>query len=208
MIVRIGNYYPYDSNIYLLRGSRNVLIDTGTGVASDAVNDEIERSLGGGTLDQILLTHCHVDHIGGVPSLIEKYGADVCIGYLDAEPIRWSDSTFTLDKMFGLSVPSIDAVGLHDGDMIDIGEHRLRVLETPGHTKGGVCYFDEITGSLFSGDTLFVNGVGRTDYPGGSYEDLKRSLKYINHMAVTGLYPGHGNANECIRTTIDRGLKE
>jgi glyoxylase-like metal-dependent hydrolase (beta-lactamase superfamily II) len=78
-----------------------------------------------------------------------------------------------------------------EGDTIDLGEHRLRVINTPGHTCGGICMYDEITQSLFSGDTVFASGVGRTDLPTGSEDELIRSLKKLSGIDVRKLYPGH-----------------
>jgi len=130
----------------------------------------------------------------------------VCAGSFDAASIRESDHSLILDHEFGIDILPIQVCDLFDSDIVDLGEFRLRVLETPGHTKGGVCFYDEISSALFSGDTLFENGVGRTDFPGGSLASLKNSLKYISNMDVKGLYPGHGPCTDNGSISVMRGL--
>ena len=206
MIHVLGPIEPYDSNCYLLTGSRNILIDTGSGVCASKLVSFIKKSLCGASLDMILLTHCHIDHIGGGPTLVAEFGCPIRMGYNDAPAVRASDTTYTLSNYFGIDMPPLPVGDLRQGDIIDIGSHRLRVIETPGHTKGGVCYFDEISSSLFSGDTVFSSGVGRTDFPGGSLGELRNSIKYLEDMPVQGLYPGHGVPAMDGLDAIRRGL--
>ncbi|AMK14266.1 metallo-beta-lactamase domain-containing protein [methanogenic archaeon mixed culture ISO4-G1] len=208
MIHFIEPALDFDSNVYLLTGDRNVLIDTGAGPASSYYIDRIREIIGPeGKLDMILLTHCHFDHIGGGPAMIDAFGCKAYAGRTDAESVREGDVRYTLSEQFGLHVPAYQTFDLSQGDVIDIGEHRLRVIDTPGHTRGGVCYYDEISSSLFSGDTLFSRGVGRTDFNGGSSELLRNSIKYLSDMQVQGLYPGHGHPTQDGMGAILRGLK-
>lgn len=208
MIHLIQPCYPFDSNSYLITGDRNFLIDAGTGLNSEYLSDSVRRIIGtDGVLDGILLTHCHADHIGGVPYLVQVFGCKVYAGYADAEAIRLADDRYTLASDFDLMIPSIPVEDIHQDDMIDIGEHRFRVIETPGHTKGGVCFYDEISQSLFSGDTVFTNGVGRTDFNGGSVTALRNSIKYLIAMAVKDMYPGHGRPTNDGHAAIMRGLQ-
>ena len=181
-IHQIVSGVPYDSNIFLLRGSSNVLIDTGTGIASQVVSDRIRSLVGDGRLDAVLLTHCHVDHIGGLSQIIEEFGSTAYALPPDSDPIRTADSTYTLDLHFGLSLDPVDVVDLYPGEVIDIEQHRLRVIPAPGHTSGGVCFLDEVTGSLFSGDTVFLDGVGRTDFPSGSLSQLRSTLQSLGNI--------------------------
>lgn len=199
---------PYDSNIYLLTGDRNVMIDTGTGVAHEHTASEIRRIIGSGKLDEVILTHCHFDHVGGVAAVTRDFGADVWAGEFDAPFVREADSHYTLDSMFGGRLHPQDVGGLSEGDVMDIGDHRLRVIWTPGHTEGGICLYDEVTHALFSGDTLFLDGVGRTDFPGGSYQKLGASLRKISNIDIRGLYPGHGNVSQDHGSDyLSRGLR-
>lgn len=207
MIHQIVSRIPFDSNIYLLMGKENVLIDSGTGLDSADIIGKIRGFIGAGTIDRILLTHCHFDHIGGAHSLSNAFGCDVYAGYIDAAPIREGDSMYTLCKDFGLEIPGFDVKDLRKDDIIDIGDHRLRVIETPGHTLGGVCYYDEVTHALFSGDTVFASGVGRTDFMGGSIVSLRNSIKYLNSIDIKGLYPGHGQTVQDGSLSVKRGLE-
>lgn len=208
MIHRIGPFVSFDSNIYLLTGEQNILIDAGTGLSSQEVTRSIKKVLGeDGKLDTILLTHCHFDHIGGVPYLVSAFGCKVYAGYADATAIRNGDYNYTLSHDFGVDIPPIPVEDLHEGDIIDSSESRLRVIETPGHTMGGVSFYDEISSSLFSGDTVFSNGYGRTDFNGGSLEVLRKSIRKLCNTPVKGLYPGHGLPVSDGSAAIQRALE-
>ena len=207
MIHCIRPFIGVDSNMYLLTGESNILIDTGTGVTGGHLVDAIESILGPEEkLDTILLTHCHFDHIGGAPYVVSTFDSKVYAGYADAVAIRNGDTNYTLAHHFGLEIPPIPVEDLHEGDTIDNGEHRLRVIETPGHTMGGVCFYDEISSSLFSGDTVFADGVGRTDFNGGSLESLRKSIRKLSIMRIEGLYPGHGSPVSDGSSSIRRAL--
>jgi len=208
MIHYIEPYYQFDSNVYLLTGDSNLLIDSGTGLSSDYIIRSVKDVIGSyGKLDKVLLTHCHFDHIGAGRMLIDAFGCKVYAGSKDAVPVRQSDDKYTLARSFGVDIGPYPVEGLEEGDVIDIGEHRLRVIDTPGHTLGGVCYFDEISSSLFSGDTVFAVGIGRTDFNGGSLDSLRNSLRKLCNMPVTGLYPGHGQPTSDGMASIRRGLQ-
>ncbi|MDR1962051.1 MAG: MBL fold metallo-hydrolase [Gracilibacteraceae bacterium] len=149
------------------------VIDPGGG--ADAILARV-RELGlkiGG----ILLTHGHSDHIGAVAEVKKAAGAPVAVHAADAPLL--ADASLRADRFVA------------DGDIIPVGRTALRVLHTPGHTPGGVCYFAE--GILFSGDTLFHTDVGYTHFPGGSAEDLARSIreKLYTLEETTAVYPGH-----------------
>jgi glyoxylase-like metal-dependent hydrolase (beta-lactamase superfamily II) len=128
-------------------------------------------------VEVILLTHGHHDHIGAVAELRAATGAAVCIHSAD-EPLLRAVS-LKADRL------------LSDGDIIPVGRAALRVLHTPGHTPGGLCFYAE--GILFSGDTLFHTDVGYTHFPGGSAADLARSIreKLYTLDEATAVYPGH-----------------
>lgn len=208
MIHYIEPFYQFDSNVYLLTGDSNLLIDTGTGLSSDYIIRSVKDIIGSyGTLDKVLLTHCHFDHIGAGKALIDAFGCKVYAGSKDAVPVRQSDDRFTLSKSFGVDIGPYPVEDLEEGDVIDIGEHRLRVIDTPGHTLGGVCFFDEISSSLFSGDTVFADGIGRTDFNGGSLDSLRNSLRKLCNMPVKGLYPGHGQPTSNGMASIRVGLQ-
>ncbi len=138
----------------------------------------------------ILLTHSHFDHVLGIPGLRETW-PDLPV-YCHPADIPEDVS----ETMFGMTVPTVAAFGnitpYNEGDTVAIGPLTVKVIHTPGHTKGSVTLMVEGESVLFTGDTLFRGSMGRTDLPGGSYTDLTASLKKL--AALPGdykVYPGH-----------------
>lgn len=174
------------NNCYLLtdeKSGKSALIDCTE--ASDKMYDFI----GDAELDYILLTHGHFDHIGGVTEIREKYGAKVVIGKADEGML--SSSKLSLASYSFITQKNAKAdITVGDGDTITLGETVITVMTTPGHTKGGVCYIaDDV---IFTGDTLFCCDCGRTDFPGGSFEEIKKSLKRLAALDKNyTVYPGH-----------------
>lgn len=152
--------------------------------------------IGDTDLKYILLTHGHFDHIIGVKSVKEKYGAQVVISKED-EPML-NSSKLSLAVFCNAPQNNVDAdIIVKDGDEITLGEIKIKVMATPGHTSGSVCYIAE--NCIFSGDTLFYCSCGRTDFPSGSHEQMMSSLQKLK--ALDGdykVYTGHNNL-----TTID-----
>lgn len=126
------------------------------------------------TCRSILITHGHPDHTGALAELKSATGAEVCVGEGDAYRLP-----IAADRL------------LQDGDAVQVGRLHFSVIATPGHTEGGVCYLLEDT--LFAGDTLFYESVGRTDFPGGSTAVLMQSLKKLKELPYDDLkvIPGH-----------------
>ena len=145
----------------------------------------------------ILLTHGHFDHIGAVAALAERYSPEICIHEQDAAML--TDPAESLAARFGVPQTPVSPTRLlHGGDTVEIGGLSLTVLETPGHTRGSVCYAGN--GVLFTGDTLFKDNVGRTDFPGGSKYALSQSLLALGRLeGAYRVLPGHG-----AETTLDR----
>ena len=182
----------YQENAYLLCPEgvdTAVLIDPGDGEA--ALLRGIEES--GRKLDAILLTHGHFDHMLAAQPLAKATGAPVYVHAEDIEllcdpEINGFDPGCTiLPNPVGL-----DAVALEEE--IEVCGIRFKVMHTPGHTKGSVCYYDEENGLLFSGDTLFRAGFGRMDLYGGSPRQMRESLRALFALpGETKVYAGHGS---------------
>lgn len=140
----------------------------------------------------ILLTHGHSDHIHGVQTLMDTYGAPVYIHERDLPCLY--DPRVNLSALHGRPVTITGGTikTVKDGQHIGSGKMDFQVLETPGHTVGGVCYY--MSPAVFVGDTLFRESVGRTDFPGGDFEALAQSIrtKLFTLPDQTMAYPGHG----------------
>lgn len=139
----------------------------------------------------ILNTHGHIDHIGANKDVKDKFNIPLCIHSFDS-PLLEKIQEFELSFFLGAKEsPPADRL-LKDQDTIRFGKSSLRVVHTPGHTRGSVSFLGD--GILFSGDTLFFGGVGRTDLPGGSTKDLEKSIrdKILTLPPETIVLPGHG----------------
>ena len=153
----------------------------------------------GKRLEWILLTHRHYDHLMAVPDIVRLTGAQVAISSKDAEGLtsEYGSEAATMGFAGMQQTYSPDRL-LHEGDTVVVGELTFRVMETPGHSVGSVCYF--CNDVIFSGDTLFEGSIGRTDLTTGDPRDMGLSLKKL--AALPGDYrvlPGHGAA-----TTLER----
>jgi len=151
----------------------------------------------------ILNTHGHSDHVLGNPKLKEVFNVPVCMH--EADERFFSDPAVRekSSKELGLPPPDPADIRLKDDDIVEVGTLNIKVIHTPGHTPGSVCYL--VDGNLFCGDTLFVGAVGRTDLIGGSLETLLESLekRLITLPKDTIVWPGH-NYGDTPPSTIGR----
>ncbi len=192
MILKTLVVGPFASNCYIVgseSSKHGLIIDPGAEakLILKTVNDL------GLTISLIVVTHAHIDHIGALAPVKESTGAKFAIHEAEAAASLGMFSRM-LSSMTGGSFtqpPKPDRL-LKDGDTIEVADLKFTVLYTPGHSPGGISLYGH--GILFSGDTLFNYGIGRTDFPGCSYEQIMDSIK--NKLMIlpdeTIVYPGHG----------------
>ena len=207
---------PMGTNAYIYSNGKKgcIVIDPGGDPEKIAANINMLKLVPSG----IVLTHGHFDHTGGVQGLIAIYGTDnirvpVAIHAGDRHYLGKKAAKTNLQTLTDLGVgepegflpffdnlPEADIILKEGDEVFDTG---LVVLETPGHTKGGICLYSEKDGILFSGDSLFFMGIGRTDLPGASEKTLLDALrsKILTLPPQTRVFPGHG-----LDTTIEREL--
>ena len=139
----------------------------------------------------ILLTHGHFDHCTGVAGLLEKW-PDLPVYIHEADVTDSSGSELTFRRL-----DEKNQRYWHEGDTLTVGGLTLRVMETPGHSRGSVCLLVEGQGVIFSGDTLFRGNCGRCDFPGGDYRAMLRSLARLGRLeGQYQVYPGHEAATD------------
>ncbi len=141
----------------------------------------------------VLLTHGHVDHIAAVAAVKAEYDIPLFVGRGEEDLL--ANPSANVSELIGhpVTAPTPDHL-LEDEELVSVGSVSFRVLATPGHSPGGVCYLDERAGVLFSGDTLFWGSIGRTDFPGCSHQQLIDSIykKILPLPDSVVCYPGHG----------------
>lgn len=142
------------------------------------------------TIKAIVITHGHFDHILGVNEMKEKCGAPIYAGTQDVDKLADADLNYST----GIRRPTVIIVDkeLNEGDILEVGSMKCKILNTPGHTSGSICLYFEEDGVLFSGDTLFRETTGRTDFMTGNDDDMQRSIdRLLTLPEETIVYPGH-----------------
>ena len=191
MIIRAVPVGMNRTNCYIVgceETQQGVVIDPGgegKRIAGEIERDELD-------IRYVLITHAHFDHIGGIADVIEATGAQLAI-HPDELPLLEAGGGASL---WGLKVnpsPPPD-IELSDGQVLEVGSLSFEVLLTPGHSPGGVTFYEADEGVAFDGDLLFANGVGRTDLPDGNTGTLMRSIKEVLFELPdeTVIYSGHG----------------
>jgi len=155
------------------------------------------------TLEAILLTHGHFDHFWGVYGLLEHYKVPVYMDQGDLDTMSQGARVFNGMGPVSFKTLRTDIETIDVPSEITVGGVVWKVIKTPGHTPGGVCYYSEENGLLISGDTLFAGAIGRTDLLGGDYDVLMKSLleKVMTLPGDTDVIPGHGQPTSIARET-------
>lgn len=180
----------FGTNCYILETAQKNALLIDAPYSAEAISRELEKL--GLTPKMILLTHGHCDHIEALGGLCERYGCEVYISAADKAML--SDRALCLAEYFGTPFAPFDgAKTLSDGQELSLDDITIKVIATPGHSAGSVCYLAE--NALFTGDTLFYKSIGRTDL-GGSYPQLIRSVaKLYEGGKDYTIYPGHGDSS-------------
>ncbi len=190
MILKTLVVGPLASNCYIAGSAKTkagMLVDPG----DDA--DTILKAItdAGLNIKLIAITHGHLDHTGALKEIYENIWAEIAMHGDEAESLQGEYQTLGLSFGLAYPAPPMPDRFLEDGDIVEIGDLKFAVLHTPGHTRGGICFYGE--GVVFTGDTLFSNGIGRYDLPGSSYDQLMESLSRLMKLPdETIVYPGHG----------------
>lgn len=178
----------YQTNCYIVfdNEKKAIIIDPGS-QANEIIKAVKDHEL---EVIKILLTHAHPDHFGALKEVRDEFKVPAYIHEIDEEMLE--NRSVELGSMLGMKSESLKAdIFVKDGDEIDFGNKKIKVIFTPGHTPGGVCYL--LDNILFSGDTLFMGSIGRTDLPGGDYDTIVESLKKLTNLPEdTIVLPGHG----------------
>ena len=183
------------TNCYFLindKTKETIVVDPADRAAS-ILHKAVDEGL---TLKAIFLTHGHGDHIMAVNELKKELGIPVYA--CAAEEKLLQDPELNLSEALFRKPMSVKAdVLISDGQELEAAGMKFKVFHTPGHTKGGCCYYQEEAKALFCGDTLFCGSVGRTDFPGGSMSEIVHSIqeKLLVLPEDTAVYPGHGESS-------------
>ena len=182
-------------NTYVVYGEGSSCVVVDPGFLSDEEARTVLESLEGRKPEAVLLTHGHMDHVYGAARLQNDFGVPV---YMSGEDVKTMDYYDRVAK-FGIKVPdrNFAITPILDGDTVSAAGISFKVITTPGHSPGSVCWYAPSEGIIFTGDTLFAGAIGRTDLIYGEYDDEIRSImdKLMALDPATVIYPGHGGTS-------------
>ncbi len=193
--IRSFTFNPFQENTYVLSDESKECVIIDPGCYTEAEKHELEKYISdnGFTPVKLLLTHAHIDHVLGNNFLCGKYNLKIEMNVIEKDLLK---SAELYGEMWGIKVEPSPApeVFLEEGDVVKFGNSELRIIFTPGHSPGSICFYNEEQKIIIAGDVLFHGSIGRTDLPGGNHDELIKSI----HEKVFPLgneyivYPGHG----------------
>lgn len=191
MILEVYEGGPIGTHCILLgceRTLKGAIIDAPAGVGLEVLQRASELGL---TIEMLLLTHSHWDHIADIALLKKKTAAPLFVHPLDRDNVSHPGSDGLPLSLF---IEGVEADRLlHHGDQLQLGDLKIQVIHTPGHTPGGVCFYLPEEATLISGDTLFKGSIGRVNLPGAEPEKMWASLATLSKLPPdTRVIPGHG----------------
>ncbi len=188
----------FDCNHYLITSQgQGLVVDAGTGLAADSTLKRIREHVDDEDVAAVYLTHWHHDHTGAAPSLARSLDAEIKMPEAEAVAVREGRSDLTMGDRFGAKQEAHPVMGVDPGDEIRVGQARLEILHTHGHTAGHTSLWHEETGTLVAGDAVFSHGsFGRVDLPTGDAGQMLETLEGLAERPVERLYPGHLEAVE------------
>jgi hydroxyacylglutathione hydrolase len=183
----------YDSNIYIIKGEIPTIIDCGTGMRHTIVLKDIKKIIDPSNLKQIIITHEHFDHWGGIIRLHKFFNKNVKIITHEHSAIRIERGKSEFNQILIGQMPRLQIdKKIKNEEKIKIGNSIFEVIHTPGHSPGGICLYDKKSKSLISGDSIFANGFfGRYDLPEGNKNQLKTSIEKLSKLDIENIFPGH-----------------
>lgn len=190
--------FPLSSNCYIVSDEDKNTVVFDIGERGEEIYSYLCRE--GFHVLAVILTHAHFDHIMGLCDFMQSAKQDgkdirVYIHSLDAKALKNADENLSLPFTGKAFRYDEDVVPVCEGEKITVGKMTFDVLSCPGHTKGSACYVCHGEKTVFSGDVLFEGSVGRCDFPGGSAEEMKKSLSKLMTLPDSyRVYPGHGNS--------------
>lgn len=180
----VGEYLSNTYVVYDENTSKGFIVDAG--FQSDLIDTFIQKN--NINISYVLITHGHFDHILACEYYRIKFNCEIIIGEVEGKQlIQLNNGLY--DQVNKLELFSFKFV--NEGDVISVGNMKISVISSPGHTSGGVCYL--VDDNLFSGDTLFNMSIGRTDFYSGNFDEISKSIKKLYELPdETKIYPGHG----------------
>jgi hydroxyacylglutathione hydrolase len=193
--IKVLTFNPVRENTYVLYNEHNECAIIDPGCYSDQEREELKSFIEKNRLQpkMLLNTHCHLDHVFGNKYIAEEYNLTLQIHKNEEQLLEMAPAS---GLMFNLPFDNYKGalVFLKEGDIVSLRNDHLKVIHTPGHSPGSICFYCENQNFIIGGDVLFQNSIGRTDLPGGSHEELVRNIreKLFSLAGDVKVYPGHG----------------